>query len=282
MAEENSDVMNNPFLNTWKLRFLYIGIWAIIIVAQIPVVFYYLGTLNRQIVYDSLVCNTLQAACILGLWHPVRYFGNVKNILLFLLFHFTLFLISSILWTGSGYSIIQYIILPDNALYTPYFINILPVRIAAGLFLYIIFVLTYYLLLSRDEIKTQKQKIEERLAVIAPVPVEKLTRIIVKKNLEFHCINVNQIRYIEANGDYVMIYTDSSKYLKDQTMKYWETHLPDDYFVRIHRSFIVNIEVIAKIELYEKEIYKVHLKNGDVLKASSAGYKLLKQKMRLL
>ena len=65
-------------------------------------------------------------------------------------------------------------------------------------------------------------------------------------------------------------------------MKYWETHLPDDCFVRIHRSFIVNIEVIAKIELYEKEIYKVHLKNSEtVLKASSSGYKLLKQKMRL-
>ena len=273
--------MNNPFLNTWKLRFLYIGIWVIVIVAQISIAFYYSGTLNRQIIYDSLTYNILQAACMLGLWHPVRFFGNVKNMPLFVLFHFILFLISSSLWIGSGYSLIQYIVLPNDVLYTPYFLDILPVRIIAGLFLYVIFILTYYLLQSRNELKAQKQSIEEKLAAIAPVPVEKLTRIIVKKNSEFHCINVNQIRYIEANGDYVMIYTDSNKYLKDQTMKYWETHLPDDYFVRIHRSFIVNIEVIAKIELYEKEIYKVHLKNGDVLKASSAGYKLLKQKMRL-
>jgi len=273
--------MNNPFLNTWKLRLLYIGIWVIVIIAQILIVFYYSGILNRQIIYDSLTYNTLQAACILGLWHPVRFFGNVKNMPLFVFFHFVLFLISSSLWIGSGYSIIQYVILPNNTLYTSCFINILPVRILSGLFLYVIFILTHYLLQSRNELKAQKQSIEEKLAAIVPIPVEKLTRIIVKKNSEFHCINVNQIRYIEANGDYVMIYTDSSRYLKDQTMKYWETHLPDDNFVRIHRSFIVNIEVIAKIELYEKEIYKVHLKNGDTLKASNAGYKLLKQKMRL-
>jgi len=272
--------MNNPFLNTSKLRLLYIGIWVMITVAQILMSYYY-GIQNRSTVFDTIIYNTLQAVCILALWYPVRYYGNLKNVPLFLLFHFTLFLISSILWIGSGYSVIQYIVLPNSVSYIPDFIALLPVRIITGLLLYVIFVLAYYLLLSRSELKTQKQDYEEKLSVISPVPVEKLTRIIVKKNSEYHCIYVNQIRYIEANGDYVMIYTDSSKYLKDQTMKYWETHLSDDNFVRIHRSFIVNIEAIAKIELYEKEVYKVHLKNGDTLKASSAGYKLLKQRMRL-
>jgi len=182
---------------------------------------------------------------------------------------------------GLGYCFTRYVVFPNDISYTPYFMTLLPGRIAVGLLLYVIFVLTYYLLLTRNELKVQKMNAEEKSPVSSPVPTEKLTRIIVKKNSEYHCIMVSEIRYIEANGDYVMIYTDSSKYLKDQTMKYWETHLPDDRFVRIHRSFIVNIEVIAKIELYEKEIYKVHLKNGDMLKASSPGYKLLKQKMRL-
>ena len=230
-------------------------------------------------IYDSLVSNILQAACIIGLWHPVRYFGNLKNFPLLVLFHLMLFLISGLIWIGLGYSITQYIILPDNIQYTPYFLMLLPFRITAGLFLYVIFVLSYYLLMSRNELKAQKLCAEEKAA--ASVSVEKLSRIIVKKNSEYHCINVNQIHYIEANGDYVLIYTDSNRYLKDQTMKYWETRLPDDNFVRIHRSFIVNIEVIAKIELYEKETYKVHLKNGDVVKASSSGYKLLKQKINL-
>ena len=232
-------------------------------------------------VFDSCMCNILQALCILGLWHPIRYFGNLKNPHLFLLFHLTLFLISGIIWIGLGYYIIQYIFLPNNLLYTSFFVAILPVRLAVGILIYIIFVLSYYLLQSRNELKMQKLSAEEIPAILSPVPVEKLTRIIVKKNSEYHCITLKQIRYIEANGDYVLIYADSGKYLKDRTMKYWEMHLPDDSFVRIHRSFIVNIEMIAKIELYEKETYKVHLKNGDVLKASSAGYKLLKQKMQL-
>jgi len=274
--------MNNPFLNTLRLRLLFAGSWVMIIIAQLLTTFYYFGisagdsSLMR--ILDSGICNILQAVCILGLWHPVRFFGNIKNMPLFLLFHITLFLISCIIWTGLSYCVIRYLILPDNVLYTPYYIAILPVRIITGIFIYVIFVLAYYLLLSRDELKAQKLSAEEK--IIESSPVEKLSRIIVKKNSEYHFIPVNQIRYIEANGDYVLIYADANRYLKDQTMKYWETHLPDDSFVRIHRSFIVNIEVIAKIELYEKEIYKVHLKNGDVLKASSAGYKLLKQKMK--
>ena len=285
LEEEKSDVMNNPFLNTLPLRFLYISIWVMIIITQIGMTFYYFGMPDGQTtqwrIFDALACNILQAVCILALWQPVRYYGNIKNILLFLLFHLNLVLISSIIWIGLGYCIIQFLILQNNPLYNSYFLTQLPIRFAVGLLIYIIFVLIYYLLQSRSELQSQRLKIEEKLAVSPTDPAEKLSRIIVKKNSEYHCIMVNQIRYIEANGDYVLIYTDSNRYLKDQTMKYWETHLPDDRFVRIHRSFIVNIEMIAKIELYERETYKVHLKNGDILKASNSGYKLLKQKMQL-
>ncbi|MCL2650741.1 MAG: LytTR family transcriptional regulator DNA-binding domain-containing protein [Candidatus Azobacteroides sp.] len=277
--------MNNPFLNTLRLRLFYVGSWVMIIIAQLLTTFYYFGMPagenSLMSVLDSGMCNILQAVCILALWHPVRFYGNIKNVPLFLLFHLTLFLISCIIWIGLSYCAIQYLVLPNNVLYTPYFLTLLPVRIVAGIFIYVIFVLAYYLLLSRSELQAQKLSAEEKIAASSSTPIEKLTRIIVKKNSEYHFILVNQIRYIEANGDYVTIFTESNRYLKDQTMKYWEIHLPDDNFVRIHRSFIVNIETIAKIELYEKEIYKVHLKNGDVLKASSAGYKLLKQKMHL-
>ena len=274
--------MNNPFLNTLQLRLLYIGIWVMIIIAQIGVTLYYFEPITRLAIFDSVTCNVLQAACIFAMWYPIRYYGNIKNIPLFLLFHLTLFVISGIIWIGAGYYLTQYVVLSNNGFDTYYFITaILPVRIVIGILIYIIFVLIYYLLMSRNELKVQKQRMEEKSVATSPVPVEKLSRIIIRKNAEFHCILINQIRYIEANGDYVLIYTDTNKYLKDQTMKYWETHLPDDCFVRIHRSFIVNIEVITKIELYEKETYKVHLKNGDILKASSSGYKLLKQKMRL-
>ena len=272
--------MNNPFLNTLQLRLLYISVWVMVIIAQIGMTHYYFGQIVLSEIFDSILCNILQAACILGIWHPIRYYRNIKNVPLFLLFHFILFVISGIIWIGLGYCLIQYVVLSNNVLYTPYFITIFPVRIAISILIYIISILTYYLLQNRNELKIQERNIEEKLAASPSASVEKLSRIIVKKNAEFHCILVNQIRYIEANGDYVLIHTDANRYLKDQTMKYWETHLPDDCFVRIHRSFIVNIEAIAKIELYEKETYKVHLKNGNVLKASGSGYKLLKQKMQ--
>ena len=277
--------MNNPLLNRLTFCLMYIGIWVVIIIAQILMVFYYFEIPNKQTeslhIIDSIICNTLQAVCILGLWYPIKYYKNLKNIPHFLFFHFTLFLISGIIWIGLGYYFTKFVFFSNSELYHTFFMTILPIRIAFGLLIYIVFILIYYLLQICNDYKLQKRSVEEKITEIATVPVEKLTRIIVKKNSEYHCINVNQIRYIEANGDYVLIYTDTNRYLKDQTMKYWELHLPDDYFVRIHRSFIVNIEVIAKIELYEKELYKVHLKNGDVLKASSSGYKLLKQKMRL-
>jgi len=63
-------------------------------------------------------------------------------------------------------------------------------------------------------------------------------------------------------------------------MKYFEENLPQPQFIRIHRSTIVNLEEVAKIELYEKESYRVHLKNGTILNASPNGYKLLKDRVR--
>ena len=274
--------MNSLFPNTLKFRLYYLGIWIILTVVQIFLVYYYLsntGLETQTILYDSFICNFLQAVCIFSLWNPIKYFRNTLNLLLFFLFHSLIFLISSAIWLGLGFLFTSNL-LPQFPDYPDFFLTLLPIRIFFGILIYVIFVLICYSLLNRRD-NIHKHSNEEKEVAVAPVSVEKLSRVIVKKNSEFHCILVNQIRYIEANGDYVLIYTDTNKYLKDQTMKYWETHLPDDYFVRIHRSFIVNILVIAKIELYEKETYKVHLKNGDTLKASSAGYKLLKQKMQL-
>jgi hypothetical protein len=234
----------------------------------------------QYIFYDSIVCNALQAGCIFALWYPVKYYLNLSSAPLLVLYHFLLLLLSFVIWLGLGF-LITNIGLSHYPLYPAFFRMILPVRLLFGVLIYIVFVLVYYLFLTTSEIKTQKEVIAGVEADAALAPVEKLTRISVKKRQEIHVIPVSQILYIEANGDYVLIHTSESKYLKDRTMKYWETHLPDDSFVRIHRSFIINIEYISRIELYEKEIYKVQLKNGSGLKASNAGYKLLKQKMQL-
>lgn len=77
------------------------------------------------------------------------------------------------------------------------------------------------------------------------------------------------------------LFTPGGQYVKEQTMKYFETHLPPAQFVRIHRSCIVNTEQILRVELFGKENYQVRLKSGVCLRASNAGYKLLKERLSL-
>jgi len=107
-----------------------------------------------------------------------------------------------------------------------------------------------------------------------------LDTITVKEGSRITIIKAEQLQYILAYGDYVMLYTEDNKHIKEQTMKYFESNLPSS-FIRIHRSCIVNSDKIVRTEQYGKESYNIHLKSGAVLRASSAGYKLLKDKLAL-
>jgi DNA-binding LytR/AlgR family response regulator len=110
--------------------------------------------------------------------------------------------------------------------------------------------------------------------------VEILEHIAVKSGQKIHIVAVSDIIYLQAFGDYVYIFTGNGKYLKEQTMKYFENNLPQQ-FIRIHRSYIVNIKSISRIELYKKQSQLLTLQNGYQIKISSTGYKLLKQKLNL-
>ncbi|MBF6627010.1 MAG: LytTR family transcriptional regulator DNA-binding domain-containing protein [Proteiniphilum sp.] len=108
-----------------------------------------------------------------------------------------------------------------------------------------------------------------------------LERIAVKTGQKIHVILVPDIVYIQSDGDYVQIVTGQSRYLKEETMKYFEASLPRTKFVRVHRSYIVNVEKILRIELYEKQNQMLTLKNGDQIRASVSGYKELRAKLNL-
>ncbi len=110
---------------------------------------------------------------------------------------------------------------------------------------------------------------------------EFLQRIAVKSRHKVSVIPVDDIVYLEAEGDYVMIFTKDAKHLKEKTMKYFETHLDPSQFIRIHRSFIVNAKFIDRIEYYDKENYAVLTKTGAKLRASTSGYKILKQALNM-
>jgi two-component system LytT family response regulator len=106
-----------------------------------------------------------------------------------------------------------------------------------------------------------------------------VSRIVVRKANSISIIPVEQVRYVEAQDDYVMIYHKDGKALKQQTMKFYENNLPKESFFRIHRSYIVRIEEIKKIEPYSKDNYVALLQSGDKLPVSRAGYKHLKEEL---
>lgn len=108
---------------------------------------------------------------------------------------------------------------------------------------------------------------------------DEIQRVVVKSRSRIHVIPVDEIIYLEAQDDYVMIYTLHTKHLKQKTMKFFEAHLPVEDFVRIHRSYIVRLSEIAQMQLYEKESYIVILKNGVKLPVSKSGLPKLKKKL---
>ncbi|HOO94095.1 MAG TPA: LytTR family DNA-binding domain-containing protein [Proteiniphilum sp.] len=110
---------------------------------------------------------------------------------------------------------------------------------------------------------------------------ESLERVAVKSGQKIHVILVPDIVYIQSDGDYVQIVTAQSRYLKEETMKYFEASLPRNRFVRVHRSYIVNVEKILRIELYKKQNQMLTLANGDQIRASVAGYRELRTILNL-
>ena len=130
-------------------------------------------------------------------------------------------------------------------------------------------------------IASQTEQNFTEVIALAEEETEILQRIAVKSGSKIEIIAIGDIVYLESEGDYVMIHTKEGKFLKEKTMKYFEQHLDPDTFIRIHRSYIININEISRIELFEKENYIVKLKNGDQVKASSSGYKALKDALKL-
>jgi two-component system LytT family response regulator len=128
---------------------------------------------------------------------------------------------------------------------------------------------------SRSEDETRAVQVFEKL----PKPVTALTRVVARKGNSINIIPVEQIRYVQAEDDYVMIYHNEGKALKQQTMKFYEESLPPDSFVRIHRSYIVRIQEIKKLEPYTKDNYVAVLHTGEKLPVSRTGYKMLKEEL---
>jgi two-component system LytT family response regulator len=124
---------------------------------------------------------------------------------------------------------------------------------------------------SQNEINDLQNKLEA-----SPEP---LRRVVIKSGPNVIVLPVDEIIYMEASDDYVEIHTARDRYLKQKTMNYFEQHLDPAMFIRVHRTFIVSIQQISKLEPYSKDSFVLLLKNGKEISVSKSGYKNLKERL---
>jgi len=141
---------------------------------------------------------------------------------------------------------------------------------------------------SAERFQEAMARARERLRAKAPLPVDAIVRdarprtgpagrVLIRDGANVHVLPVDKIDYVEAQDDYVAFKSDGKQYLKDQTLAAVEATLDPARFVRIHRSFILNVDRIAKVELYAKDSRMAILRDGTRLPVSRAGYARLSQ-----
>ncbi|MDR1779103.1 MAG: LytTR family transcriptional regulator DNA-binding domain-containing protein [Tannerella sp.] len=151
------------------------------------------------------------------------------------------------------------------------FITTVPMRLLVNVLLFIIARLAY-LVFYRDEPAAP--------VLAAATQREFIERFTVRSGQKIKVIPIDEVIYIQADGDYININTAEGRWLKEQTMKTAEEQLPTDRFVRVHRSFIVNISQISRIERYGEQ-QQLTLRNGSKIRISDAGYKTLRRQLGL-
>lgn len=115
------------------------------------------------------------------------------------------------------------------------------------------------------------------LAAAARPASQHIDRIPVRDGARVSIIPVAKLDYAEAQDDYVALVSEGKKHLKQQTIASLETALDPSRFMRIHRSYIVNLERVAKIEPYSKDSHVAVLTTGAQLPVSRSGYARLRE-----
>lgn len=131
-----------------------------------------------------------------------------------------------------------------------------------------------------NQAPVQKKNTEELLQAAIHLPSQS-ERIVVKTAGKIKIIPIPEILYLEAADDYVKIQTKERSFLKNKTMSFFENTLPQDQFVRTHRSYILNVQEITRIDPYEKENHLAILRSGARIPVSKSGYGKLKEVLGL-
>ncbi len=110
------------------------------------------------------------------------------------------------------------------------------------------------------------------LKLASRAPGEYLERLVVKDGPRVHVIAAGKLDYAEAQDDYVALHSEGKSWLKQQTISGLESALDPRRFLRAHRSFLVNIERIARVEPNTKDTWQAVLRDGTKIPVSRAGY----------
>lgn len=137
-----------------------------------------------------------------------------------------------------------------------------------------------------ERLRKTLERIEKQLRKSKGQPVDQLLdfhkkhltpleRILIRDRNLIHILQVGDISHIEAQDDYIALYSGERSYLKKETLSGLEKRLDGCRFVRIHRSYLLNIDYLSKIEPYAKDSKIAVLKNGKTLPVSRSGYQRL-------
>jgi two-component system, LytTR family, response regulator len=138
-----------------------------------------------------------------------------------------------------------------------------------------------------DRLQSALARVRERLGGKVPAPAELAAearppaqyaeRIVVKDGTRVQIIAAGKLEYAEAQDDYVALCAEGKKHLKQQTISSLEKILDPARFLRVHRSFIVNLERVARIEPYGKDTHVAVLASGAKIPVSRNGYARLRE-----
>lgn len=119
----------------------------------------------------------------------------------------------------------------------------------------------------------------DRISETPNLYAEEKNRIVIKNGSDIRIVPTADINYIEAFDDYVKIFTKDTYFLKKKTMNFYESVLDTNQFFRTHRSFIINLKELTRIEPLEKNSYVAVLKSGKKVPVSRTSYSKLKEKL---
>src|SRR5580698_108635 len=123
---------------------------------------------------------------------------------------------------------------------------------------------------------SQRVAVNAQVAVAARPPGQWLERVVIREGTHVHVLGAHTLDFIEAQDDYLVFAAGAKRYRKQHTLAQLEAQLDPSRFVRIHRSFLINVERIARIEPYAKDSWQVFLSDGSHVPMSRSGYQRLR------